>query len=61
VNSFFVREDLLGNHFADQSVAELFNPARFWLSAGYVAGFPVGERFDYESDAALGDDLRRKR
>lgn len=53
VNAFFVRKDLAGNHFADENVAELFNPARFWISAGYVSSFPTGERFDYTSDAKL--------
>jgi hypothetical protein len=53
VNAFFVREDLVAGHFADQDVAALFNPARFWLSPGYVSSYPTGERFDYTSDAAL--------
>ena len=53
VNAFFVREDLVASHFADQDVAALFNPARFWLSPGYVSSFPTGERFNYTSDAAL--------
>jgi hypothetical protein len=53
VNSFFVRSDLAGNHFADEDVAALFNPARFWLSPGYVSSYPTGERFTYTSDAAL--------
>jgi hypothetical protein len=53
VNAFFVRSDLAGNHFADEDVAALFNPARFWLSPGYVSSYPTGERFTYTSDAAL--------
>jgi hypothetical protein len=55
-----VREDLLGSHFADQSVAELFNPSRFWISPGYVSSYPVGERFGYTSDAELAGKLRSK-
>jgi hypothetical protein len=53
VNAFFVREDLVAGRFADQDVAALFNPARFWLSPGYVSSYPTGERFGYTSDAAL--------
>lgn len=53
VNAFFVRSDLAGNHFAEEDVAALFNPARFWLSPGYVSSYPTGERFGYTSDAAL--------
>lgn len=53
VNAFFVRADLAGDHFSDEDVAALFNPARFWLSPGYVSSYPTGERFDYTSDAAL--------
>jgi hypothetical protein len=53
VNAFFVRSDLAGNHFAEEDVAALFNPARFWLSPGYVSSYPTGERFTYTSDAAL--------
>ena len=53
VNAFFVRRDLAGKHFADEDVAALFNPARFWLSPGYVSSYPTGERFTYTSDAAL--------
>jgi hypothetical protein len=52
-NAFFVRGDLAAGHFADEDVAALFNPARFWLSPGYVSSYPTGERFGYTSDAAL--------
>lgn len=57
-NAFFVRGDLAAGHFADEDVAALFNPARFWLSPGFVSSYPTGERFAYTSDAALGDRLR---
>jgi hypothetical protein len=53
VNAFFVRSDLAGNHFADEDIAALFNPTRFWLSPGYVSSYPTGERFNYTSDAEL--------
>jgi hypothetical protein len=52
-NAFFVRSDLAGNHFAEEDVAALFNPSRFWLSPGFVSSYPTGERFAYTSDAAL--------
>jgi hypothetical protein len=52
-NAFFVRSDLAGHHFAEEDVAALFNPARFWLSPGFVSSYPTGERFTYTSDAAL--------
>jgi len=57
-NAFFVRADLAGDLFAEPDVAALFNPARFWLSPGFVSSYPTGERFAYTSDAALGDSLR---
>jgi len=57
VNAFFVRTDLAGGHFADGGPAELYNPARYFLISGFVAGHPPGECFSYTSDAALGDSL----
>jgi len=60
-NAFFVRSDLAAGHFADEDVAALFNPARYWLSPGYVAGHPPGEHFDYTSDAALEKALKSGR
>lgn len=53
VNAFFVREDLAGGKFAAEDVAALYNPARIWLTPGFSAGHPAGERFHYLSDAAL--------
>lgn len=51
VNAFFVREDLAGDHFAPVDTAALYNSARIWLTPGYAAGHPPGERFRYTSDA----------
>ena len=53
VNAFFVRAELAAGHFADGDASTLYNPARYWLTPGYVAGHPPGERFGYTSDAAL--------
>ena len=61
VNAFFVRDDLAAGRFADGDAAALFNPARYWLTPGYVAGHPPGERFGYTSDAELGKILRSNR
>lgn len=52
-NAFFVRSELAGNHFAEAEPAALYNPARYWLTTGFVSGHPPGERFGYTSDAAL--------
>jgi len=60
VNAFFVRNDLAAGHFADSDVSVLYNPARYWLVAGYSAGHPPGGRFNYTSDAALEQALRNK-
>jgi hypothetical protein len=59
-NAFFVRSELAGDHFADGDTAALFNPARYWLTAGYAAGHPPGGRFSYTSDAALAQALKSK-
>lgn len=61
VNAFFVRSDLAGGHFADGDAATLYNPARYWLTPGYVAGHPPGERFGYTSDAELEGKRRSNR
>ena len=53
VNAFFVRSDLAGDRFADEDVAALYNPARYWLTPGYAAGHPPGGRFGYTSDEKL--------
>ena len=58
VNAFFVRDDLAAGRFADGDAAALFNPARYWLTAGYAPGHPPGEHFGYTSDAELEDKLR---
>lgn len=52
-NAFFVREDLAGSKFAEGGAAALYNPARIWITPGYSAGHPAGERFDYVSDRVL--------
>jgi hypothetical protein len=52
-NAFFVRSDLVGNHFAGGGAAGLYNPARYWLTPGIVAGHWPGDRFGYTTDAAL--------
>jgi len=53
VNAFFVRGDLVGDKFAGGDVAALYNPARVWVTPGFSAGHPPGERFGYVSDASL--------
>jgi hypothetical protein len=60
VNAFFVRADLAAGHFADADISALYNPARYYLVSGFVAGHPPGERFGYTSDAALEAGLRNK-
>jgi hypothetical protein len=59
-NAFFVRAELAADRFAEADARLLYNPARYWLSAGFVSGHPPGERYGYLSDAALGDLLRSK-
>lgn len=59
-NAFFVRADLAADRFAAGDAAALYNPARYWLTPGFVAGHPPGERFDYLSDAALEQALRSR-
>lgn len=61
VNAFFVRSDLVADRFADGDVAALFNPARYWLTPGFVSGHPPGQRFGYVSDAALERNEGRQR
>jgi hypothetical protein len=53
VNAFFVRAELAGDRFADENVALLYNPPRYWLVAAYPSGHPPGQQFDYTSDAEL--------
>ena len=60
VNAFFVRDDLAAGHFAECDAAVLYNPARYWLTPGYAAGHPPGERFGYTSDAELEAGLRSR-
>ena len=59
VNAFFVREDLAAGHFAEGDAASLYNPARYWLTPGFVSGHPPGQRFGYVSDVSLEDPLKR--
>lgn len=61
VNAFFVRDDLVAGRFADGDAASLYNPARYWLSHGFAAGHPPGDRFGYTSDAELERDLTSRR
>jgi hypothetical protein len=57
-NAFFVRADLAADHFPNGDAAALYNPARYYLVSGFVAGHPPGERFGYTSDAAIEAGLR---
>ncbi len=42
VNAFFVRKDLIGNHFEEPYTAENhYEPARYWLIRGFVSGHPA--------------------
>ncbi len=42
VNAFFVRNDLMGNHFEGPFTAENhYEPARYWLIRGFVSGHPA--------------------
>jgi hypothetical protein len=62
VNAFFVRADLAADHFADGDAAALYNPARFWLTPGFVSGHvPSRTNFGYLSDAALEEASRNIR
>ena len=41
-NAFFVRRDLLGDHFVPNGSAEIhFEPQRFWLTCAFTAGHPT--------------------
>jgi hypothetical protein len=59
-NAFFVRAELASDRFAEADARLLYNPARYWLSAGFVSGHPPGERYGYVSDAALEREAGRK-
>lgn len=54
-NAFFVRSDLAGDRFFAPATAEaLYNPPRYWLTSGFLAGHRPTERpYRYTSDAAL--------
>lgn len=54
-NAFFVRADLAGDRFfAPASAVALYNPPRYWLTGGFIAGHRPAERpYRYTSDAAL--------
>ena len=59
-NAFFVRSELAGSKFAEADAAALYNPARYWLTTGFVAGHSPGENFGYTSDAALARGSENK-
>lgn len=42
VNAFFVRNDLLGQSFAEADVASLYNPPRFYMQHFMSSGHPAG-------------------
>jgi hypothetical protein len=42
VNAFFVRDDLIGDKFAEPfSAVNHYEPPRYWLSPGFVSGHPA--------------------
>jgi hypothetical protein len=49
VNAFFVRDDLVLDHFAEPDVATLYNPARYYLQRFLAAGHPTGPFGPYKS------------
>lgn len=55
-NAFLVREDLVADRFCEHSAVALYNPPRYWLTAGFVVGHDAGERFHYTTDAALAKE-----
>lgn len=59
-NAFLVREDLAADRFCEHSAAALYNPPRYWLTAGFVVGHDAGERFHYTNDAALARETRHR-
>lgn len=49
VNAFFVRNDLLGQLFAEPDVAALYNPPRFYMQHFLSSGHPAGVFGAYRS------------
>ena len=49
VNAFFVRDDLVHEHFAAPDVARLYNPPRYYLQRFLAAGHPAGPFGPYKS------------
>jgi hypothetical protein len=49
VNAFFVREDLVQQHFPEPDVAALYNPPRFYLQHILPCGHPAGEFGPYRT------------
>jgi hypothetical protein len=46
VNAFFVRDDLAGESFLAPFTAENhYEPARYWMTPGFVSGYPPGVPF----------------
>ena len=55
VNAFFVRKDLVAQHFhADFSAENHYEPQRYWLLSGFSSGFPpdfgpyCGDKVDFD-------------
>jgi hypothetical protein len=49
VNAFFVRDDLVQQHFAEPDVAALYNPPRYYARRFLSAGHPAGAFGPYRS------------
>jgi hypothetical protein len=49
VNAFFVRDDLVGDWFAEPDVTSLYNPPRFYLRSFLSCGHPAGAFGKYRS------------
>jgi hypothetical protein len=49
VNAFFVRDDLVRDHFEEPNVARLYNPPRYYMQRFLSAGSPAGAFGPYQS------------
>jgi len=49
VNAFFVRDDLVQEHFPEPDVARLYNPPRYYMQRFLAAGHPPGPFGPYET------------
>jgi len=49
VNAFFVRDDLLQDHFAEPDASALYNPPRYYLQRFLASGHPTGPFGPYKS------------